>query len=112
MTADNGGSSKIVEQVMRKLRITWDDETTKSRIESDMIPKAESVLRERIGIPDSEEFDFSSPSIENELFLAYCFYEWNDAEDDFYLNYEHRIAEARRKWEVIQYSKETGSADV
>lgn len=111
MPSDVGGSV-LVDQVMRKLRITWNDKETESRIQTDMIPKAEAVLRERLGIPDGEEFDFSKPGIENELALAYCFYEWNDAEDDFYVNYEDRIAEARRKWEVRQYVAETESTDL
>lgn len=99
-------SGKLRNQVMRKLRITWDDPDTKSLIEEDIIPSAEAVLIERIGIPSDKQFDFSAPGMENELLLSLCFYRWNDAEDEFYSNYQEQIAQARRKWEVLQYVEE------
>lgn len=97
----------LMSQVARKLRVTWNDADTDALIRYDIIPSAEAVLTERIGIPADKKFDFSTPGIENELFLSLCFYKWNDAEDEFYANYEARIAEARRKWEVLQYVEET-----
>lgn len=103
-------SEKLRGQVTRKLRVTWDDPDTKSLIEDDIIPSAEAVLAERIGIPPDKQFDFADPGMENELFLALCFYKWNDAEDEFYANYEEQIAQARRKWEVLQYVEEAAQA--
>ena len=100
----------LVDQVMRQLRITWDDETTKAHVENDLIPRAKSVLAYRIGLPD--DFDFSQPGAENELLVSYCFYAWNRAEDDFYENYRRRLDETRRKWEVAQYVEEKESSDI
>lgn len=91
-------------QVMRKLRITWDDPDTEARV-TDHMASADAVLRAKIGIPDAS-FDFGDPGVENLLYLNYCYYAWNDAEDDFFANYEHDIAQARRKWEVIQFAAE------
>lgn len=92
------------EQVRRKLRVTWEgDEATDERIDTDIIPSAEAWLRFRLGIPDDEKFDFSGPGAENTLLLAYCYYLWNDAEDEFEGNYEALLAQTRRKWEVRQY---------
>lgn len=99
-------SDKLLNQVTRKLRVTWDDPDTKSLVEGDIIPSAKAVLTERIGIPSVAQFDFSVPGMENELLLALCFYKWNDAEDEFYANYEEQIFQARRKWEVLQYVEE------
>lgn len=99
--------NELLGQVTRKLRVTWDDADTIALIKNDIVPSAEAVLTERVGIPVDKEYDFSTPGIENELLLALCFYKWNDAEDEFYANYEVHIAEARRKWEVLQYVEET-----
>lgn len=105
-----GASEKLLAQVTRKLRVTWDDPDTKALIEEDIIPSAEAVLSERIGIPSDEAYDYSIPGTENELLLALCFYKWNDAEDEFYANYECQIAEVRRKWEVMQFAEEAKEA--
>lgn len=103
-------SDKLISQVTRKLRVTWDDPDTKALIEEDIIPTAVAVLTERIGITAKVEFDFTAPGMENELLMALCFYKWNDAEDEFYANYSTQIAEARHKWEVLQYAEETAQA--
>lgn len=101
----------LKEQVRRKLRVTWDgDDATDERIDTDIILTAEADLRFKIGIPDQEAFDFSKPGIENKLFLALCYYMWNDAEDEFEANYAADLAHARRKWEVSQYAEEQESS--
>lgn len=103
-------AATLKEQVMRKLRVTWEDEATSARID-DIIASAEADLRRRIGIPDSAVHDFSKPGAENILLLAYCYYMWNDAEDEFKANYEEEIAQTRRKWMVSQYAEEQESSD-
>ena len=50
------------------------------------------------------------PGQENLLYVNYCYYAWNDAEDDFFANYFDDIMQARRKWEVIQYAEEKEGA--
>lgn len=101
----------LKEQVRRKLRVTWEgDEATEDRIDTDIIPTADADLRFKIGIPDDVSFDFSKPGIENKLFLNHCYYQWNDAEDEFEGNYASDLAQARRKWEVTQYAQEQGSS--
>lgn len=104
----------LKEQVRRKLRVTWDDkEATEGRIDSDIIPTADADLRFKIGIPVDMPFDFSKPGTENKLFLAHCYYQWNDAEDEFESNYAADLAHARRKWEVSQYAEtQEPSSDV
>lgn len=102
------------EQARRKLRVTWEgDDATDARIDDDILPNAEAWMRFRLGIPDEAEFDFAAPGPENTLLLAYCYYLWNDAEDEFEGNYGPLLAQTRRKWEVTQYAEEkAASADV
>ena len=99
----------LTAQVKRKLNITWDDWETNARV-ADVIASATSHLKYMLGITD-ENFDFSASGIENILFLAYCFYEWNHAVDEFNRNYRPLIMSARAKYEVAQYKGPGGDAD-
>lgn len=94
----------LFSQVKRKLNITWQDPDTDSRV-SDIIATAEAVMLHKLGItlPD---FDFSAPGIENLLFLAYCLYLYNHAEEQFDENYKGLILQARAKYEVMQAETE------
>lgn len=107
MTAE--ALTALTAQVKRKLNITWSDPDTDARV-ADIINSAAAHLLYQLGIADSE-FDFSVPGIENVLFLAYCFYEWNHALDDFENNYRGMIMSARAKYEVEQYKAEEEDGD-
>lgn len=98
-------SDELLAQVYGKLRVTWSDEATDARIRDVIIPTAEADLRFKIGIPESAEFDFATPGTENILFLGHCYYQWNDAEDEYDGNYAAMLGQARRKWEVIQHAE-------
>lgn len=99
----------LVEAVRRKLRVTYDDPDVNERIISEIIPAAEHDIMSLVGIQD-QSFDFSKPGIESTLFLAWCFYEFNDAADDFEAHYAHLIARCREKWMVMQYVEEKDAA--
>lgn len=102
----------LLEQVKRKLNVTWEDDDTTARIE-EIIESAIPVLLYKIGIADPD-FDFSAKGEENTLFLAYCLYDWNHVVEDFDLNYERMISETRAKHEVQSYieSEENENAEV
>lgn len=105
-------ASGLLEQVKGKLRITWEDAATDARIQNVIMPSAEADLRDLLGI-DVEGFDFGEPGQENILFLAHCYYEWNDALDEFEGNYGPQIARCRERWMVRQYAEESQApADV
>ena len=91
----------LIEQVRRKLNITWNDEETDKRV-NDIIASAVPVLHHKLGIADAD-FDFSAPGLENLLFLAYCMYEWNHAVNEFDTNYANDIAQCRSIREVSHY---------
>lgn len=106
-------SDDLLSQVYGKLRVTWSDEATDERIKEVIMPTAEADLRFKIGIPEGVEFDFATPGTENLLFLGHCYYQWNDADDEFGGNYAALLDQARRKWEVMQHAEEkAASADL
>lgn len=98
---------KLYPQVKRKLNITWTDEDTDSRVE-EIIQSAIPALLHKLGIADPD-FDFSVPGMENSLFLAYCFYEWNHCLNEFDENYANNIAQVRAIHEVDYYAMEESS---
>lgn len=92
--------SALIEQVKRKLNITWDDEDTNSRV-SDILDSAQVTMRYKLGL--SDDFDFEVKGQENNLLLAYCLYEWNHAAHEFDANYLNDILQVRQKHEVSAY---------
>lgn len=108
MAADNipAVECALFQQVMRKLKITWEDEETAHRVRDEIIPNAEAALRRRLGIPDSADFSFADPGPENILLENHCWYDWYDALEEFHENYFDLIEECRRRWEVMQYAAE------
>ena len=101
----------LLELAKRKLRITYTDEATDKRLE-EIIEDAEAELSDSLGIHDAE-FDFSAAGSERFLLINLIFYEFNQASDEFWVNYAGKIAQCREKWMVRQYAQESQvSADV
>lgn len=98
----------LFEQVKRKLNVTWDDEDTTARIKG-IINAAIPDLRHKLGIVDVD-FDFSTPGLENMLFLAYCLYEWNHVLSEFEDNYAKLIGQVRDQHAVKRYLESEGVA--
>lgn len=92
----------LFEQVKRKLRVSYEDDETDERI-TEIMDQADFDLRSMLGISDPR-FTFEDPGPEQALFLSYCFYEWNDALDDFAVNFEAKIAQVRDKWLAKEWS--------
>lgn len=99
-------NANLLEQVRRKLNITWSDEDTDKRLE-DIINSAIPTLTHKLGITDTS-FDFSVQGAENTLFLAYCLYEWNHSTNEFDTNYANEIAQIRAKYDVAYYLANEG----
>lgn len=99
----------LIDQVKRKLNITWVDEDTDRRV-ADIIDSASPILRHRLGIAD-DSFDFSLPGQENMLFLALCLYEWNHQTNEFWTNYAEDIAQCRAVHEVKHFEETESEAD-
>lgn len=100
-------TENLLAQVRRKLNITWDDADTNARVE-DIVQSAIPAMIHKLGIADPN-FDFSVPSMENNLFLAYCFYDWNHCLNEFDENYANNIAQTRAKHEVAYYGEESSN---
>lgn len=101
----------LIDQVKRKLDITWVDEDTDRRVE-DIMESAKPILLHKLGITDSD-FDFSKSGRENLLYLAYCLYEWNHSANEFDDNYANEIAQCRAVHEVEYHraQESEGEAD-
>lgn len=100
----------LVDKVRRKLRVIYRDDEVDERI-AEIMGQADLDLRSMLGITD-ESFDFSGAGAERALYLAYCFYEWNDALDDFEVNYAEKIAKCRDRWLAVEYAQEAASAEL
>ncbi len=100
----------LVDKVRRKLRVIYRDDEVDERI-AEIMEQADLDLRSMLGITD-ESFDFSGAGAERALYLAYCFYEWNDALDDFEVNYAEKIAKCRDRWLAVEYAQEAASAEL
>ena len=99
----------LIDQVKRKLDITWVDEDTDKRVQ-DIIDSASPTLRHRLGIAD-ESYNFETAGQENRLFLALCLYEWNHAANEFWDNYADDIATCQAMHEVAYYKAQEGDSD-
>lgn len=100
-------NDNLIKKVKRRCYITDNDETINERV-IDMIENSIPKVRRMMGISD-EDYDFTEAGEEQELFLNYCYYVWNDSADSFKSNYLDDIMSIRSKYEVSQYveSKET-----
>ena len=92
----------LIDQVKRKLNITWSDDETDGRV-NDIIAAVEPVLKYKLGISADAQYDFSLGGLENMLFLALCLYEWNHAANEFDTNYANEIAQCRAVHEVAYF---------
>lgn len=97
-------TENLLSQVKRKLNITWEDADTNNRL-TDIVQSAIPALKHKLGIADPN-FDFAQPGMENDLFKAYCFYEWNHCLNEFDDNYANNIAQVRAMHEVDYYKSE------
>lgn len=98
----------LIDQVKRKLNVTWSDVDTDARI-ADIMDSVAPALRHKLGITDPK-FDFEEPGMEKTLFLNMCFYEWNHSANEFDDNYANEIAQCRAIHEVESQESE-GEAD-
>lgn len=98
----------LVDKVRRKLRVTYRDDEIDERID-EIMKQADADLRSMLAITE-RSFTFENGGTEQALFLAYCFYEWNDALDDFEVNYTEKIAKCRDRWLAVEYAQKATSA--
>lgn len=100
----------LVDKVRRKLRVTYRDDEVDERID-EIMEQADSDLRFMLAITE-RSFTFEDGGTEQALFLAYCFYEWNDALDDFEVNYAEKIAKCRDRWLAVEYAQKATSTEL
>lgn len=84
-----------LELVKRHIRVTWSDDDTDMRIVTKML-NAERTLNHKLGAA----CDYLAPGAEQQLFLNYMFYSWNEALDEFDGAYVSEIIQIRQIHEV------------
>lgn len=100
----------LVDKVRRKLHVIYQDNEVDERID-EIMKQADLDLRSMLAITESS-FTFEDGGTEQALFLAYCFYEWNDALDDFEVNYADKIAKCRDRWLAVEYAQKAASTEL
>ena len=101
------GAVELLEQVKRKLNITWDDDGTYARLH-DIIDSGKAVMSHKLGV--AADFDFSKPGQDNALFLAWCLYEWNHATGEFDDAYSNDMMQARSR-HLVEAMREEEAGD-
>lgn len=98
----------LIEQVKRKLNITWEDDETTNRV-NEIIDSGIPTWKHKLGIFDPD-FDFAKAGAENTLFLNYCLYEWNHCANEFDNNYSNDIAQIQAQW-AVKYKEKYGDSE-
>ena len=96
---ENASFTTLYQKVARRCYVTSEDPLIVERLTS-IIKNAVYSVKRLLGIFD-ENFDFSLPSMEQELFLNYCFYRWNNrSQKEFENNYIGDIIGIRTNNEI------------
>ena len=90
----------MLQALKDKLAITWSDTDTDRRLNT-ILETAKTTLAFKLGLPSG--YVWTTNTQESNLLLNYCFYEWNDAIDEFDDNYANDILQLRMKYEVRDY---------
>ena len=98
-------SETLLERVKRKCYITDTNELTNLRL-TDIVNNANTKIKRLIGVSDDFNFEEVGNEEELDLFLNYCWYDWNDSSNEFTTNYLNDINSIRHKFEVEQYDSE------
>lgn len=100
--------SDLFGQLKLKLKITWEDDSTDERLKQ-IVSSAKLIMIHKLGL--AEGFAFTDSGMEQNLFLNYCMYEWNNSANQFDSNYRNEIMQVRAKWEVETYREGQANAD-
>lgn len=84
-----------LEMVKRHIQVTWSDDDTDMRICTKM-QNAERTLNHKLGAA----CDYLAPGAEQQLYLNYMLYSWNEALDEFDAAYMSEIIQIRQIHEV------------
>ena len=91
---------KLIKLLKNELFITWEDQETETRLQriiNNAIPTMDYKLGAQIN------YDVDGP--EQNLFLIYCTYVYNNCVKDFDINYQGEIYQLRMLYEVQNNEK-------
>lgn len=116
------GNDALIKLAKMKLNITWDDEGTNARVAA-ILAESIPTVSNMVGLAydysakdaldeNGDVFDYSAPSMEQNVLLNYIAYEWNHCVDTFWQNYWQMIAACRQRHELAEDAlAESDSAD-
>ena len=98
-SCERGGRMEVIQELLELLKnelfITWEDEKTNSRL-TRIIQNAIPTMNYKLGA----EINYSEAGQEQNLFLTYCVYVYNNCLKDFDINYRSEIYQVRMAYEV------------
>ena len=92
---------KLLLLLKNELYITWDDEETNIKLQR-IITNATPTMNYKLGA----NVDYSVEGIEQNLFLNYCIYVYNNCAYQFDENYFNEIMQVRQYYEVYGNNEE------
>lgn len=97
---------QLLQELKDNLQITWNDENTDNTL-SRYIKSSTTYFNELC----ETEFSFDEGSMERELMLERCRYAWNNALDEFEINYAKRLRSLILSVAVEQHVAAIGTGD-
>ena len=100
--------NSIISQLKRKCRVDTFARYDDARLREDIVPDAAASLAGDLGMTTEEAatFDWSEPSRERTLLVNLCFYEFNDAAEQFGTDFADEIAKCRDARLAAQHAAE------
>ena len=86
----------LLEILLNELYITWEDEETIKKLQR-IIMNAIPTMNFKLG----GEIDYSEDGMEQNLFINYCVYVYNNCANEFDNAYFNEIMQIRMKMEVL-----------
>ncbi len=94
--------NKFLDELKNYLNITWDEDFLDKKLES-IISRAVPIISDFAG------YDFTAETIigaEKQLLLDLCRYIYNNAYEDFAVNFSSELVALRNKYAVLAYEEE------
>jgi len=97
---ENNLDQQLFDELKNHLQITWDDSATDNRLNTS-IRNGKRFFNELCEF----EFKFAEGSTERELLMERCRYDWNNALDEFKVNYKSDLSKLIMDIAILQYEE-------
>lgn len=97
---ENSLDQQLFNELKNYLQISWDDSATNTRLNIS-IKNGKRFFNELC----EHEFTFAEGSTERELLMERCRYDWNNALDEFKVNYKSELSKLVMDIAILQYEE-------